>query len=507
MKKLTLLSAAMAALFVNGTATALPATRISTDDVRVSYAFLSFVETFDTRDITVTLRDEYAVGDFVILLFPGETIVDTSPLAPSALSTAGGGLKGVTLDYVTAGYDAENEQTWVKYRVTELTGSGSDTTVGVSLNLGNVTINAPELEGLDSLSVETISRTGYDNYPDTEGDTPDPLDVADENSVSLVSIAIQYQYYSPMLNDSTWGFDRTVDVINDYRIAFTSGSNDVVIWDIDGKSGGFDGWAAPYERRVTYSGANMFSWIVDESPNDPNSFDFSSQASATAGCEIEFVSVSELVSVCETTALSHYRSDLTLTPNGTAIIPSGTFKAQGRILTNGVSSSTSIPYTLRSGDQPDYIVELAELDYGEWDINGSETHIPYMPYSAQASVDAGSTGIDQILYVTNKSQKDYSDFEPPIYIDVITESGEREHFSSDDLGGLTAGKGITKLAGALREAMFARGLLDASQKVSITVTVPENPASIEVYSAYNVGGSDRGWVQNDSQRVYNDTNL
>ncbi|MFC3307608.1 hypothetical protein ACFOHU_18840, partial [Ottowia pentelensis] len=185
-----------------------------------------FVETFDTRDITVTLRDEYAEGDFVILLFPGENIVDTSALDPSASSTAGSGLKGVTLDYVTAGYDAENEETWVKYRVTELTGSGSDTTVGVSLNLGNVTINAPELEGLDSLSVETISRTSYDNYPDAEGDTPDPLDVSDENSVSLVSIAIQYQYYSQMLTNSTWGFDRTVDVINDYRVAFTSGTSD-----------------------------------------------------------------------------------------------------------------------------------------------------------------------------------------------------------------------------------------------------------------------------------------
>ncbi|WP_258807315.1 hypothetical protein [Pseudidiomarina sp. CB1] len=505
MKKLTLLSAAMAALFVHGTATALPVSRISTDDVLVSHAFLSFVETFDARDITVTLRDEYAEGDFVILLFPGESIVDTSPLEPSALSTAGGGLKGVTLDYVTAGYDAENDQTWAKYRVTELTGGSGDTTVGVSLNLGNVTINAPELEGLDSLSVETISRTSYDNYPDAEGDTPDPLDISDENSVSLVSIAVQYHYYSEMLNNSTWGFDRTVDVINDYRVAFTAGTSDTIIWDIDENRdvSWFDGWAAPYERRVTYSGANMFSWIVDESPNDPNSFDFSSQASATGtGCKVELVSQSELVSVCETTALGHYRSDLTLTPNGTAIIPSGTFKAQGRILTNGVSSSTSIPYTLRSGDQPDYIVELAELDYGEWDINGSETHIPYMPYAAQASAEAGSTGIDQILYVTNKSQKDYSDFEPPIYIDVITESGERQHFSSDDLGGLTAGKGIIKLAGALREAMFARGLLDASQKVSITVTVPENPASIEVYSAYNVGGSDRGWVQNDSQRVY-----
>ncbi|MFC0445715.1 hypothetical protein ACFOD1_02615 [Pseudidiomarina halophila] len=510
MKKLTLLSTAIAALLLNGIAAAAPAGRISTNDVLVSYAFLSFVETFDTRDITVTLRDEYAEGDFVILLFPGENIVDTSALDPSASSTAGSGLKGVTLDYVTAGYDAENEETWVKYRVTELTGSGSDTTVGVSLNLGNVTINAPELEGLDSLSVETISRTSYDNYPDAEGDTPDPLDVSDENSVSLVSIAIQYQYYSQMLTNSTWGFDRTVDVINDYRVAFTSGTSDTVIWDIDENRdvSWFDGWAAPYERRVTYSGANMFSWIIDESPNDPSSFDFSSQASATgSGCKVELVSESELVSVCETTALGHFRSDLTLTPNGTALIPSGTFKAQGRIFTNGVSSSTTVPYTLRSGEQPDYIVELAELDYGEWDINGSETRIPYMPYSAQASAEAGSTGIDQILYVTNKSQKDYDDFVPPIYIDVITESGEREHFSSDDLGGLTAGKGITKLAGALREAMFARGLLDNSQKVSIMVTVPENPANIEVYSAYNVGGSDRGWVQNDSQRVFEETPL
>lgn len=490
---------ALSALFV-ASASAAPLGAIYTDDVRVSNAYIAFVETFDTRDIVVTLQDEYAVGDFVILLFPGETLVDTSSLDTSVTTAATTGKKGVTLDYVTSGYDAGDDETWVKYRITELTGSGSDTTVGVSLNVGNVTINAIELEGQSSLEVSTVSRTSYDNYPDAEGDTPDPLGVVENNSVNLVTVDTQYRYYNPMLTNDTWGFDRTVDVINSYRLQFTSGTTDVVIWDIDW-NGSFDGFAQPVETRVTYSGNDMFSWITDESPNDPNSFDFSSQAiSAGANCDLELPSGSELVMVCDP-VFGHNRSDLTLTANGTSLLPSGTFKAQGRLVTNGVYSS-NVAYTLRSGTQPDYVVELDELDYGEWDINGSVTTIPYMPYSAQESAEAGSTGVDQILYVTNKSQKDYGDLAPPIYIDVITESGEREHFSSDDLGGLVANQGITKIAGALREAMFARGLLDNSQKVSIMVTVPENPANIEVYSAYNVGGSDRGWVQNDSQRVY-----
>lgn len=478
---------------------------ISVNDIVVPYEFLQIAETVNSWDIKVTMRDEYAEGDFIIATFPGQNVLDFTDLNDSYTVAPSGNLKGVTIDFITSGYDEEADQTWIKYRITELAGASANTTVGVQVNLGSVTAYADKLAEYDDYVVSTISRTAYDNYPDTDGVTPDPLDVSETNSSNLFTMLNQFIWDEGTMGDSPFQFfDNTIDVIEDYRIAFTDSSLERSYWDIDinNSEGTPDFLVTVSETRITLTGESMFSWVIDED-SDTEQLEFGSQIySSGSECQLESLTESEVIQVC--TGEYGYANDwFNVVPNGEGLLQAGEFKISAEVSFGGSPRRAMTGYTLKASPNDQGSVELAERDFGEWDINGSETRIPYMPYSAQASVDAGSTGIDQILYVTNKSQKDYGDNgAPPIYIDVMTKSGEVETFTSDDLGGLTAGKGITKLAGALREAMFMRGLLDASQKVSITVTVPENPANIEVYSAYNVGGSDRGWVQNDSQRVY-----
>ncbi|MFC0445716.1 hypothetical protein ACFOD1_02610 [Pseudidiomarina halophila] len=72
------------------------------------------------------------------------------------------------------------------------------------------------------------------------------------------------------------------------------------------------------------------------------------------------------------------------------------------------------------------------------------------------------------------------------------------------LNGLRAAKGVTKLAGVLREALFMKGLLEQEQMLQLKVIVEQSGSGLTLYSAYNVDG-DRGWIQNDSQRVYDNT--
>ncbi|MFC0445714.1 hypothetical protein ACFOD1_02620 [Pseudidiomarina halophila] len=499
-------------ILMSSTATAAD---LSVNNAGVSNQFLDIAATLNSFPISVTLQDEYSEGDFIMLSFPGENVVSFASLATTLNVEATSGKKGVTLDYVTSGYDADADETWLKYRITEL-GETGNTTVGVKLNFGAVTADTDELAAYDSYSMRTFSRTSYDNYPDTAGNSPDPLDVSENSEAELYYMYDQFQYDTrtgAMTEESNWLFDRTVDVIDSYRLTFADGySSDRVKvrvlhpWFLNPGKYVPNSYLRPKSLRVIYSGANMFSWVVDSNPQT-ETLDFNGQINSETPCVIESVSADQVVQVCDSpgydrTAIADFY------PNGTELLPDGSFTVSAEVdydQSNFIGSDTD--YTLKEIGDTIFTYTLPTISYGEWDINGSVTNIPYMPYSAQESAEAGSTGIDQILYVTNKSQKEYSDDVPPIYIDVITESGGREHFSSDDLGGLVANQGITKIAGALREAMFARGLLDNSQKVSIMVTVPENPANIEVYSAYNVGGSDRGWVQNDSQRVFEETPL
>jgi hypothetical protein len=117
-------------------------------------------------------------------------------------------------------------------------------------------------------------------------------------------------------------------------------------------------------------------------------------------------------------------------------------------------------------------------DPGAWTLNGAQVYIQYMPYG---------TNISRIIYVANKGASDAD-----ITVDAIDNNGNSYKF----VGGVAKKGAVTELSGNIDSGLAAAGFTAGKVAITLTFTAPDTV--IEVYSAYNVGGSDRGTVVNSS---------
>jgi len=114
---------------------------------------------------------------------------------------------------------------------------------------------------------------------------------------------------------------------------------------------------------------------------------------------------------------------------------------------------------------------------GEWTINGALIYVSYMPYG---------DNISRIVYLANKGAQ-----EGTIKVSAFDNAGKTYKF---DLG-IAKKNTVTELSGKLDSALKAAGF-SGSGKVAFVMTVNAPAGDIDVYSAYNVGGADRGTVVN-----------
>lgn len=119
------------------------------------------------------------------------------------------------------------------------------------------------------------------------------------------------------------------------------------------------------------------------------------------------------------------------------------------------------------------------FDPGAWTINGAIVRIAYMPY--------GDT-ITQIIWIANKGA-----ITGDITVDYFTDTGLDGSFVLNTKAVSTS---VTALAGEIKSKLATAGFVAGKAHLTLIVTVSDR--DIEVYSAYNVGGSDRGAVVNNS---------
>jgi hypothetical protein len=171
------------------------------------------------------------------------------------------------------------------------------------------------------------------------------------------------------------------------------------------------------------------------------------------------------------TVLANTTVDVTITIPGTEAIPPQVF-----------AGDVHFDYVLNG--QTEAGDRTVPLDYGQWDLNGAQVYINYMPYNGV------SGNISRIVYVSNRGS-----LTGDITARVFSENGGT---SCDFSGGSIGPAQIKLLSKALDDAVFLCFGNTFTGKVHaiISVTAPKN--SIEVYSAYNVGGNDRGTVVNTS---------
>jgi hypothetical protein len=116
-------------------------------------------------------------------------------------------------------------------------------------------------------------------------------------------------------------------------------------------------------------------------------------------------------------------------------------------------------------------------DPGAWTINGAQVYIQYMPWG---------TNISRIIYAANSGVQTGS-VTGTIYYNGNT--------YTCNLGSAPA-KTVTELSGPVNTCVANAGITSGKVAILLTFTAPDK--DIEVYSAYNVGGDDRGTVVNTS---------
>lgn len=548
-----------------------------------TYATNEFMSTMDTilsKEVKIVLDDEYKEGDFIMLEFEGDAYISGLPQTitvgrgdqfnepVSTIDETGDGdtndvNKGITLEFI---YDVihTNGNRTAKYRVSNIFGdedpATADTTYGVELNFGRLSFDASEVVALGGVNFHTFSRMDYDNWPDTTAN-PDPLDVIDADEIAdgmtdtkvlfvmgdQYALNVEREYEGEI---DVWDYRRQFRVDGGYHgdlyeysegefWVYTTDNPDAATPAEDDNAGEWDyvvnvDTSADWQVRYTLSGSNMFGWIASSPLAGEAFFDnVAMTAGNPANCVYSSHTADEFVFDCDDTDIP-VSLTFDLQAGGDS---SQNPKQDGKFtLSATVNWENTDPQYSDSDPMQDDVAypedgtlvadptgstNLGPDAAGAWGVNGSITHIPYMPYSAQSS-DGQVVPISQIIYVTNVYRDpgfdDASDGGGPdpvgegetpvnnnvdriIWVDAVREDGTNFRCENDELGGALANYGLTKLAGPIRSCLFNKGALGSFSTFSLTVNVADYPTNVSVYSAYNVNGSDRGWVQNDSVRT------
>ena len=392
--------------------------------------------------ISYVTKAAYTEGDKVTFTFTAGSVVNANfpaQLNVTADTTTGSEKAGMALGLLNSSADS------VTYRVTSLdqpTGFTDKTTLGQTITLGAVTLKAAVVAAGDvTVTVNSETLTG------------DVLDSASSTGESRTAKLTQVKSQFGALTVSS-DFDGVIDVAEDRKALTTA--NDAVTYSISQiDTTGWIALATVSETNVTLN-ADLAGFDLTKA--------IGSVSSASAGT-VAYNDAAKQVTVKYTGQVT--TDTLTITP------PTGTkavvLEAQKFELAGAYTHST------------DKVASVGSKTAGEWTLNGAMVNIPYMPYSANAS---------QIIYVTNSGS-----LTGDVAVTAFDDKG-----NDYDLGVVAqadAGK-VTKLSGPIQNGLAAAGF--TSGKVSITITVNAQDKDITVYSAYNVGGSDRGAVNNSQYK-------
>jgi hypothetical protein len=140
---------------------------------------------------------------------------------------------------------------------------------------------------------------------------------------------------------------------------------------------------------------------------------------------------------------------------------------------------------------------IANLNGGSFNLNGITMVVPYMPYGL-----SGTSEITQVFSIANRSATAGS----------VTGTAFNQAGSSCNLGtvGTAAARSVTNLSSGINQAVAAcyagsatapASAFPAGTRVYISLISNTSAGSTELTSTYNVGGSSRVNVINDSQKV------
>jgi hypothetical protein len=404
-----------------------------------------------SESISYTLGAAYATGDTVTFRFNGDVITNT--VFPSQINVAA--VDSATQSDAVAGLALgllNTDETSVSYRVTSVTqpddtpGDGGTsytdrTTLGATAVLGSVSYTYDSLSSSD-LNMTTFSNTSNGGALDT--------------NASGTLATTKSQFGTAAMNTM---FDNVIDV-STARKTFVGTTTDTMSWTITNPV--TTGWlnlatinASSGTVVTVKGGAGKLSGLAS------SNFTVAGGGTATYSAESDQAVLAYSGSVNSDTLTFTAPTD-----SDSAVLNTQSF-----------TTSVMYNYTTVAGAAGSMTVGN-NLSAGSWSLNGAVITIPYMPYSSNAS---------QIIYLTNTGTQTGN-----ILVTAFDLDG-----NSYDLGVVASSKGgqLTKLATVIKSSLEAKGF--SAGKLTITVTVEVPKANIIVYASYNVGGSDRGFVNTD----------
>jgi hypothetical protein len=390
-----------------------------------------------SNSISYTLGAAYTPGDKITFTFSDELSSIPSQIVVPAIDDA-------SPSYAIAGLELgllNLSSNQVTYRVTgviqpTMPGGGSytsQTTLGALVILGQIDYNVALL--LNSALTLTVSSST------TVGE------VFDSGGIPNATVAQAMSQFGSATLSKT--FNNIIDVEKN-RQEFTTGVSDSLSWSAN--SPDTSGWLNL--ASVTRTALTLYGEAGKMTGLDSNNFT-SPGASLT---------------------LEPAAAKLTASVPGEAKTVSVQFNAPGDVVLESQGFTFEAEYNYTKADGQNGIHQLSSLPAGAWTLNGGIAIIPYMPYGANAS---------QIMYVTN----------------LGATAGDINVKASDDKGttfdlgnvGVAYPNTVTKISQLIGAKLQEIGFIDGKLAIYINVTIPAD--DLIVYASYNIGGSDRGFVQ------------
>jgi hypothetical protein len=412
-------------------------------------------------DVVVTLNADYTINDTVNLVYAGGAPGTATPVFACEDGPDVNATPDLVISYVTRSGNT------LTYRVTQK--EVVDVT-GLACTLTGINVTGPSLDALAAggeASLTYSALTAVSNLP---------LDSEVTNTIVLANVFDQFT------TNGVVAFNGVVDV-NNARKVFVGD-------DVDANAGDGDtadtltvvlnnnqdavGSCAAGTATCNNATLNVTTVLVngDFTFTDLDGDGCGDDALGGTLTQTGGTSVAVAANCQSATITGAAGATYTLTATGTAA---------GKIITAPQTFTSSVTYAYDPviATAPDQS-ETDTITPGAWTLNGFSAFIPYMPYGAN---------ISQIVYLTNKSTQTGA-----VTVVGYNEAGTACSFSAGTVGASR----VTSLAGVIKtgvEGCYGAGF---TGKVSITVTANIPGSTAEIYSAYNVGGSDRGTVINNS---------
>lgn len=416
---------------------------------------------YDTRVLQYSSPVDLKAKSTLVFTFTGGTVKKNTALA--LLRSVGGNFEaaGTVTDFTA---DADGNYTSVKFQLSDgITGdqvnadevlvlgeSGDDGAAAAIANLTQPTFILGE--GSTSLSV-AVNEVRDDNAQ--------LLNAPKASSETIASVISQFEFKVTKNTDK-------IDVDQD-RLFFTDGTGDDESAGSIGVNETATTWATgnkgfPTTAGVTFTVSGTQDAITDIDGSSIGALAYDEDDNVWTDT---MAALSTLITTDET---------ITATVDGETEVEEATYPVTVKIAATTVGGEY--------GDTKAFM-PIDGSTLLDWKLNAATATIPYMPFGAN---------ITPIVYLTNKGSS-----EGRIFVDVWAQDGTKV-VTNEQLTGMTIGNGISYLSQQIAD--LVKGKAD-NQKVTIKVIAEIPQDEMEVYSAYNVNGSDRGLVINDSNTVTN----